>query len=50
VESWLSGVQKNYFIALVKGSIGSDTPVLARVRAQSTVADVFGSLRSGPPE
>jgi 3,4-dihydroxy 2-butanone 4-phosphate synthase/GTP cyclohydrolase II len=34
-------------IALVKGSINSETPVMVRVHSQSTMADVFDSLRSG---
>lgn len=32
-------------IALVKGSVNSDIPVLVRVHSQSTMADVFHSLR-----
>lgn len=38
--------QENH-IALVKGKIDSDTPVMVRVHSQSTMADVFHSLRSG---
>jgi len=38
--------QENH-IALVKGEIDSNTPVLVRVHSQSTMADVFCSLRSG---
>jgi 3,4-dihydroxy 2-butanone 4-phosphate synthase/GTP cyclohydrolase II len=34
-------------IALIKGTIDSDTPVLVRVHSQSTMADVFYCLRSG---
>ncbi len=34
-------------IALVKGTLDSDTPVMVRVHSQSTMADVFHSLRSG---
>jgi 3,4-dihydroxy 2-butanone 4-phosphate synthase/GTP cyclohydrolase II len=33
-------------IALVKGHIDSETPVMVRVHSQSTMADVFHSLRS----
>jgi len=33
-------------IALVKGIVDSDTPVLVRVHTQSTIADVFHSLRT----
>jgi 3,4-dihydroxy 2-butanone 4-phosphate synthase/GTP cyclohydrolase II len=38
--------QENH-IALVKGKIDSETPVIVRVHSQSTMADVFHSLRSG---
>jgi 3,4-dihydroxy 2-butanone 4-phosphate synthase/GTP cyclohydrolase II len=38
--------QENH-IALVKGKIDSETPVMVRVHSQSTMADVFHSLRSG---
>ncbi len=34
-------------IALVKGPVEPDTPVMVRVHSQSTIADVFHSLRSG---
>ena len=34
-------------IALVKGTVDSGAPVMVRVHSQSTVADVFHSLRSG---
>jgi 3,4-dihydroxy 2-butanone 4-phosphate synthase/GTP cyclohydrolase II len=37
----------DHHIALVKGAVNSDEPVLVRVHSQSTVADVFHSLRSG---
>jgi 3,4-dihydroxy 2-butanone 4-phosphate synthase / GTP cyclohydrolase II len=40
-------LDKDHHIALVKGSISSDDPILVRVHSQSTMADVFGSLRSG---
>jgi 3,4-dihydroxy 2-butanone 4-phosphate synthase/GTP cyclohydrolase II len=36
-----------HHIALVKGTIDSEAPVMVRVHSQSTVADVFYSLRSG---
>ncbi|MEJ2245922.1 MAG: 3,4-dihydroxy-2-butanone-4-phosphate synthase [Acidobacteriota bacterium] len=34
-------------IALVKGEIDPDSPVMVRVHTQSTMADVFNSLRTG---
>lgn len=34
-------------IALVKGDIDPDAPVMVRVHSQSTMADVFSSLRTG---
>ena len=34
-------------IALVKGQIDPDSPVMVRVHTQSTMADVFNSLRTG---
>lgn len=34
-------------VALVKGEVAGDQPVLVRVHSQSTMADVFHSLRSG---
>jgi 3,4-dihydroxy 2-butanone 4-phosphate synthase/GTP cyclohydrolase II len=34
-------------IALVKGKVDSEVPVIVRVHSQSTMADVFHSLRSG---
>jgi 3,4-dihydroxy 2-butanone 4-phosphate synthase / GTP cyclohydrolase II len=34
-------------IALVKGKIDSESPVMVRVHSQSTMADVFHSLRGG---
>jgi 3,4-dihydroxy 2-butanone 4-phosphate synthase / GTP cyclohydrolase II len=40
-------LDKDHHIALVKDGISSDTPVLVRVHSQSTMADVFGALRSG---
>jgi 3,4-dihydroxy 2-butanone 4-phosphate synthase / GTP cyclohydrolase II len=38
--------QENH-IALIKGSIDPESPVLVRVQSQSTMADVFHSLRKG---
>lgn len=43
-ENQLDGEQH---IALVKGDINPDLPTLVRVHTQSTMADVFNSLRSG---
>ncbi len=43
-------LDKDHHIALVKGTIDADTPVMVRVHSQSTMADVFHSLRSGPSE
>jgi 3,4-dihydroxy 2-butanone 4-phosphate synthase / GTP cyclohydrolase II len=40
-------LDKDHHIALVKGAIGSDEPILVRVHSQSTMADVFGPLRNG---
>jgi 3,4-dihydroxy 2-butanone 4-phosphate synthase/GTP cyclohydrolase II len=40
-------LDKDHHIALVRGVIGSDAPVLVRVHSQSTMADVFGPLRRG---
>jgi 3,4-dihydroxy 2-butanone 4-phosphate synthase/GTP cyclohydrolase II len=40
-------LDREHHLALVKGEIDSNTPVLVRVHSQSTVADVFYSLRSG---
>jgi 3,4-dihydroxy 2-butanone 4-phosphate synthase / GTP cyclohydrolase II len=40
-------LDKDHHIALIKGTIDSETPVLVRVHSQSTMADVFSSLRSG---
>jgi 3,4-dihydroxy 2-butanone 4-phosphate synthase / GTP cyclohydrolase II len=40
-------LDKDHHIALAKGVIDSDAPVLVRVHSQSTMADVFGPLRSG---
>jgi 3,4-dihydroxy 2-butanone 4-phosphate synthase / GTP cyclohydrolase II len=40
-------LDKDHHIALVKGAINSEMPVLVRVHSQSTMADVFCSLRSG---
>jgi len=38
-------LDRDYHIALVKGNIDSDMPVMVRVHSQSTMADVFSSLR-----
>ena len=40
-------LDKEHHIALVKGLVNSDEPMLVRVHSHSTVADVFHSLRSG---
>jgi 3,4-dihydroxy 2-butanone 4-phosphate synthase/GTP cyclohydrolase II len=40
-------LDQEHHIALVKGEITPDTPVAVRVQSQSTMADVFYSLRSG---
>jgi 3,4-dihydroxy 2-butanone 4-phosphate synthase / GTP cyclohydrolase II len=40
-------LDKDYHIALVKGDLNGEEPVLVRVHSQSTMADVFCSLRSG---
>jgi 3,4-dihydroxy 2-butanone 4-phosphate synthase / GTP cyclohydrolase II len=40
-------LDKDHHIALVKGIVHSESPVLVRVHSQSTMMDVFGSLRSG---
>ena len=40
-------LDKEHHIALVKGEVDSNAPVLVRVHSQSTVADVFYSLRNG---
>ena len=40
-------LDRDHHIAIVKGEIRPDLPVMVRVHSQSTVADVFGSLRSG---
>jgi 3,4-dihydroxy 2-butanone 4-phosphate synthase/GTP cyclohydrolase II len=40
-------LDKEHHIALVKGAINSEAPVMVRVHSQSTMADVFCSLRSG---
>jgi len=40
-------LDKDHHIALVKGTVTGDEPVLVRVHSQSTVADVFHALRSG---
>jgi 3,4-dihydroxy 2-butanone 4-phosphate synthase/GTP cyclohydrolase II len=40
-------LNQEHHIALVKGEIAPDTPVMVRVHSQSTMADVFASLRSG---
>ena len=40
-------LDKDHHIALVKGEVASDEPVMVRVQSQSTMNDVFYSLRSG---
>ncbi len=40
-------LDKDHHIALVKGNVASDEPVMVRVHSQSTMNDVFYSLRSG---
>ena len=40
-------LDQDHHIALVKGEVASDEPVMVRVHSQSTVDDVFYSLRSG---
>jgi 3,4-dihydroxy 2-butanone 4-phosphate synthase/GTP cyclohydrolase II len=40
-------LDKEQHIALVKGEIDPDSPVMVRVHTQSTMADVFNSLRTG---
>lgn len=40
-------LDQEHHVALVKGNIDPNTPVMVRVHSQSTVADVFYSLRSG---
>jgi len=40
-------LDKDHHIALVKGAIHSEMPVMVRVHSQSTIADVFCPLRSG---
>jgi 3,4-dihydroxy 2-butanone 4-phosphate synthase/GTP cyclohydrolase II len=37
----------DHHLALIKGDVASDVPTLVRVQTQSTIADVFHSLRSG---
>jgi 3,4-dihydroxy 2-butanone 4-phosphate synthase/GTP cyclohydrolase II len=40
-------LDQEHHVALVKGAIDSEAPVMVRVHSQSTMADVFYSLRSG---
>ena len=40
-------LDKEHHIVLIKGKVDSDAPVMVRVHSQSTMADVFYSLRSG---
>jgi len=40
-------LDQEHHVALVKGNIDPNTPVMVRVHSQSTVSDVFYSLRSG---
>jgi len=39
-------LDQDHHVALVKGAIDTDKPVMVRVHSQSTMADVFHSLRS----
>jgi 3,4-dihydroxy 2-butanone 4-phosphate synthase/GTP cyclohydrolase II len=40
-------LDQEHHVALVKGDVDSTIPVMVRVHSQSTMADVFYSLRSG---
>ena len=40
-------LDQEHHVALVKGQITPDAPVMVRVHSQSTMSDVFYSLRSG---
>jgi 3,4-dihydroxy 2-butanone 4-phosphate synthase/GTP cyclohydrolase II len=40
-------LDQDHHIALIKGDVNTDEPVMVRVHSQSTMADVFYSLRSG---
>jgi 3,4-dihydroxy 2-butanone 4-phosphate synthase / GTP cyclohydrolase II len=40
-------LDQDHHLALVKGEVASDEPVMVRVHSQSTVDDVFYSLRNG---
>lgn len=40
-------LDQEHHIALIKGDVNSEEPVMVRVHSQSTMADVFYSLRSG---
>ncbi len=42
-------LDEDHHVALIKGEIHPETPLMVRVHSQSTVTDVFGSLRSGAP-
>jgi 3,4-dihydroxy 2-butanone 4-phosphate synthase / GTP cyclohydrolase II len=40
-------LDKDHHIAIIKGALAGNDPVMVRVHSQSTMADVFYSLRSG---
>lgn len=42
-------LDREHHIALVKGEIDPNHPMAVRVHSQSTISDVFSSLRSGGP-
>jgi 3,4-dihydroxy 2-butanone 4-phosphate synthase/GTP cyclohydrolase II len=46
VVAFENSLDKKYHIALIKGSISGGEPTLVRVQTQSTMGDVFHSLRS----
>jgi len=45
IEGFVNKADKQEAVALVKGDISSDEPVLVRVHSQCLTGDVFGSLR-----
>ncbi len=45
IEGFVNKVDKQETVALVKGDISTDEPVLVRVHSQCLTGDVFGSLR-----
>ncbi len=45
IEGFVNKADKQEAVALVKGNISSDEPVLVRVHSQCLTGDVFGSLR-----